>query len=349
MTNKPFNPVAIDRIEPICELRVKRTEIKGPKFPIIDMHTHFGPMLRGDAYVDMYDTSETIEKLKEAGVKKVATLELVWDESYDKLLNKIHPHEDFVAVFGSVDYSKLDEPGFESMVWKTLRDNKAKGAKGIKIWKDLSLYLKDKNDKYIPVDDERLKCIWQASAELDLPVIIHIGDPPPFFKPVDELNEKYDCLKMHPEWSFIEPGMFTFEELMEQQQNLLEQNPNTTFVIAHVGSYAENLEFVGKCLDKYPNMYIDIAARVYQLGRQPYTAKKFFEKYADRIMFGTDYMSGNDPNEIYPAHYRFLETFDEYFKHPDGILGNWHIYGIGLPDDALRKIYYENAERVLHL
>src|SRR5690554_1330631 len=118
MTQKPFNPVATDRIEPFCELRVKETDIKGPKFAVIDMHTHFGPMLRGDAYVDMYDTGETVARLKEVGVRKVVTLELCWDESYDRLLNKIHPYEDFVAIYGSVDYSKLDEPDFESMVWR---------------------------------------------------------------------------------------------------------------------------------------------------------------------------------------------------------------------------------------
>ncbi|HHT64783.1 MAG: amidohydrolase family protein [Caldicoprobacterales bacterium] len=338
-----------NKYEPISELCVKQTDITHPKYPVIDMHTHFGPMLRGDGYVDMYDTAETVEKLKKAGVRKVLTLELLWEKGYDRLLEKIHPYEDFILSFGSVDYSRLDEPGFESMVWKTVNDLKSKGAKGLKIWKDLTFYMKDKSDQYIPVDDKRLQCIWQASAELDMPILIHIGDPPPFFKPVDRFNEGYESLVDHPEWSFTEPGMFNFEQLMEQQQHLLEENPDTTFVIAHVGSYAENLEFVGKCMDRYPNMYTDIAARLYQLGRQPYTAKKFFEKYADRIMFGTDYMAGGNPEDTYPAHYRFLETFDEYFEHPDGNLGWWRIYGIGLSDDILKKIYYENAERILKL
>jgi Obg family GTPase CgtA-like protein len=142
-----------NKYEPISELCVKQTDITHPKYPVIDMHTHFGPMLRGDGYVDMYDTAETVEKLKKAGVRKVLTLELLWEKGYDRLLEKIHPYEDFILSFGSVDYSRLDEPGFESMVWKTVNDLKSKGAKGLKIWKDLTFYMKDKSDQYIPVDD----------------------------------------------------------------------------------------------------------------------------------------------------------------------------------------------------
>ena len=193
----------------------------------------------------------------------------------------------------------------------------------------------------IRIDDKRLAVIWDTARELKMPVLAHIADPEAFFDPVDQYNERYLELKAHPEWSYYNTGTYTFEELMEAQQNLLANNPDTTFIIAHVGSNSENLKFVGECLDKYPNMYIDIAARINELGRQPYSSRKFYIRYQDRILFGTDVYTHNLGYQ-YEPYFRFLETWDEYITG-----GMWPTYGIGLEDSILKKIYHDNAVKLI--
>ena len=179
-------------------------------------------------------------------------------------------------------------------------------------------------------------------------MLFHIADPVAFFRPIDRFNERYEELGAHPDWSFCSPELYSFEQLMDMQENLISSYPDTTFVIAHGGSYSENLGYVGGQLDKYPNMYIDIAARIAEFGRQPYASRKFFSKYADRILFGTDSTPlGMD----YPTYYRFLETWDEYFDYSHSEIpnqGRWKIYGVGLEDQVLEKIYQLNAGKLLN-
>lgn len=337
--------------KPKSNLVVPQHHVLKPKFPVIDIHTHFGPLVIED-YENAYDTAKVVEGLKDINVKMVCNHELLWENELDRLLKKLAGFEDFILTFASIDVSRLDEPDFEKYVDRIFREHKSKGVRGIKLWKNISLGMKDKAGKYIPIDDERLKPVFEASAKFDLPILIHIADPMCFFTPVDEYNEYYDCLQLFPEWSFNSPELYNFEQLMEMQENMLANNPDTTFIIAHVGSCGENLSFVGGLLDKYKNMYIDIAARINELGRQPYTARKFFIDYQDRILFGTDY-SAYDPSEIYPYYFRFLETFDEYFDYSsdkDPVpLGRWKIYGIGLEDDVLEKVYYKNAQKLLKI
>jgi len=343
-------PLLLKDFKPKSNLVVPQHHVPKPKFPVIDIHTHFGPLVIKD-YENAYDTGKRVESLKAINIKLVCNHELLWEEDLDRLLRKIDGYQDFILTFASVDVSKLDEPDFDKYVERIFRDHKSKGVRGIKLWKNISLMMKDKSGKYIAIDDERLKPIWEASAKYDLPILIHVGDPMCFFTPPDEFNEYYDCLELFPEWSFYAPEFYRFEQLMEMQENMIANNPDTTFIIAHVGSCAENLGFVGGLLDKYKNMYIDIAARINELGRQPYTARKFFIDYQDRILFGTDYFASCDPSDIYPYYFRFLETFDEYFDYQsekDPIpLGRWKIYGIGLEDSILEKIYYKNAQKLL--
>lgn len=273
-------------------------------------------------------------------------------ESGDALLRMLHKTSgfgDFFKTFGNVDAEKLDEPGFESYVYRTLRDSKAAGISGLKFWKVISLAWKDKDGKYIPIDDRRLQCIWQAAAEFHLPVTIHIADPIAFFTPADARNERYEELIEHPDWRFDGQGLFSFQELMRQQENLIRSNPGTTFIVAHVGSCAENLGFVAEQLDRYPNMHVDLAARFAELGRQPYTAARFLEGYQDRVLYGSDFC----PTDLrgYAVDFRFLETRDEYFDYNPGggipTKGRWKIYGVGLSQEALEKIYSGNARRLL--
>jgi len=332
---------------PRSELVVEKHFVETPRFPVVDMHSHFGQILLGEDYANKYDTGEVVERLKKNGVRKTVNLDGFSGTVLDKMLKKIHPYEGFILTFGSIDVTRLDEPGFAEYVRATIRESKEKGIKGLKFWKDISLNYRDKNGKYISIDDPRLQVIWTTAAEINLPVLIHIADPVAFFKPADRFNERYEELKVFPEWSCGRPGQFTFEELITMQENLLAGNPETIFIVAHGGSYSENLKYVGESLDRFPNMYIDIAARIGEFGRQPYTARKFFYRYQDRILFGTD----ASPLALnYPVYYRFLETWDEYFDYiPDScpVPGRWKIYGLGLEDEVLKKIYYQNAEKIL--
>lgn len=338
-------------VRPKCELAIERAAKVTPKYPVIDMHAHFGRILFGENYTEKYDTLEVVDTLKKAGVEKIVSLELDWGEQYDRMLKKIEPAGDFIVPFGSVDISKANEHSFEALVYKQIRALKAKGCKGIKLWKNITLYSDKCFGKRMRLDDERLSVVWKACGEENLPIVIHVADPPTFFEEITPKNEYYKCLSLHPEWSFYKPGIFSFEEHMEMQERVISSNPKTIFVVAHVGSYAENLKKVGEWLDAYSNMFIDVSARLDQLGRQPFTSKKFIEKYQERIMFGTDFeatFSKERTLNFYDIHFRFFQTDEEYFEHPFiDMLGQWNIYGLNLSDDVLKKIYRENAIRVL--
>lgn len=345
--------IPINEYLPFTELQNElHTNIK-PRFPVIDMHAHFGSLLLGDEYENVYDTKVVVENLKLAGVRRITALELVWEGEYERLMKKLESSDGFIVPIGSVDVSRAQQRDFEKLVYRQLRDIKRKGCKAIKLWKDMTLFSEKYFGKNVRLDDSCYDVIWKACAEEGLPIIIHVADPPCFFKPIDPENELYVCLTLHPEWSFYRQGIASFEEHMQMQENVISSNPNTTFIVAHVGSYAENLKQVRRWLDAYPNMNIDVSARLDQLGRQPYSSRELFLEYSDRILFGTDYEARFDARrtaEFYDIHYRFFETYDEYFDHPfKDMLGQWRIFGIALPDEVLEKLYYKNAERILGL
>jgi predicted TIM-barrel fold metal-dependent hydrolase len=248
-----------------------------------------------------------------------------------------------------VDWTAWNEQGDRFGEWAAarLRIQAARGAQGLKIWKPFGLHVRDQHGALVPVDDQRLDDLWAAAAELHLPVTIHIADPAAFFDPVDANNERWEELHAHPDWQFPSPPFPAFSSLISQFARLVERHSQTTFIGAHVGCYAENLGWVSQMLDRCPNLFVDIGARIAELGRQPYSARRFFVNYADRILFGTDVGANLD---VYRVYYRFLETEDEYFNYEPGNFpgqGRWSIYGIFLPDEVLEKVYYRNAERVI--
>ena len=324
-----------------------------PPFPVIDMHAHFGPLLLGDNYESVYDTRRSCEILRSMGIEKIFCLELVWDGEYDRLCRKLEASDGMILPVGSVDVFRALEPDFEKTVFRTLRDLKAKGCVALKLWKNMTLMGEERFGRNLRLDDPHFEPLWQAAGEEGLPVVIHVADPPCFFRPITPDNEHYTCLSQHPEWSFYRPGLFSFEEHMEMQENVIRSHPKTTFVVAHVGSYAENLAQVSDWMERYPNMLVDVAARLDQLGRQPYTAKAFIERFQDRVLFGTDYEGGFDEartRSFYHTHYRFFQTRDEYFDHPfPDMLGQWKVCGLGLDESVLRKLYRDNAIRVFGL
>ncbi len=348
-----MDKMLLSQYNPSSELIVEEHLLTKPKFPAYDIHTHMGKLLPGKGYQQMYKVADFAKIMEDLGIYHWNNLDGVWGKDLDDMIAHEKGFEDKITNFCWVDTESISDIDFASKAKANLKDAYAKGCRGIKMWKVITLGQKDASGKYIRTDDERLKPVYETAAELGMPILIHIADPYAFFKPITADNERIEELGVHPDWSFYKPelGLYGFEELMEMQDNMIRNNPDTTFIVAHFGSYAENLAHVAERLDAFPNMYVDTAARIAELGRQPYTARKFFLKYADRILFGTDAY----PFECiyHTASYRFFETFDEYFPYePTGKIptqGRWRIYGIGLPDDVLKKIYFENAERLMHL
>ncbi len=231
---------------------------------------------------------------------------------------------------------------------KQLEDSVRRGARGLKVWKDLGLCLRDRHGRLIPVDDARLVDMWEAAGQLGIPVMVHVADAPAFFQPPNRFNERWEDMRAHPWYDFHDSRFPRFAVLIEQFEHLVCRHPRTTFIGAHVGCYVEDLAWVSRMLDTYPQFNIDISSSVAGLGRQPYSARRLFERHPDRILFGLDFM----PNDVsvYAPYCRFLETEDEYFPYgarPISREGRWNIYGVSLPDDILLQVYYANAARLI--
>ena len=229
-----------------------------------------------------------------------------------------------------------------------LRRHVQMGARGLKITKELGLHFRDDQGRVVFCDDDRLADIWEEAGRLGVPVLIHQSDPFGFHEPATPDNEHYDSLAKYPSWSFADPGFPRKAELIRRRDRLVRSHPRTAFILPHVANYPEHLAYVGRLLDENPNVYVDLSARMDELGRQPYTTREFFLRYQDRILFGSDMPAST---RMYRCYFRFLETFDEYFFPPDydGTFDRrrWAIYGIGLPQDVLANIYYRNALKIV--
>jgi predicted TIM-barrel fold metal-dependent hydrolase len=339
----------LENFRPRAKLVTKNTLVNKPRFPAIDAHNHLAEPFGGGW--DNKPVSELLAQLDEAGVTHYVDLDGGWGEEI------LHKHLDYFkntapdrfSIFGGVDWNQWQEKGNAFPEWaaKRLRAQKERGADGLKIWKPFGLHVKDHHDKLVDIDDERLVPIWETAGELNLPVMIHVADPVAFFDPIDEINERWEELGAHPDWAFTSPPFPSFMHILNGLKSLVTRHLSTIFIGAHVGCYGENLGWVGEMLDACPNYFIDISARLGELGRQPYTARKFFIQYQDRILFGSD--MGPDL-DAYRLCWRFLETDDEYFNYNTGEIpqqGRWYVNGLFLPDDVLEKIYQKNAEIVV--
>lgn len=341
--------VPIQDYDPTSMLETGETPIEKASFPAVDVHNH---LRRADTPEKV---DEVIRAMDETNVAAVVNLDGGWGETLDKnieRLNKRYPGR-FIQ-YMRIDWSRIDEPGFgEAMATELERGFKI-GAQGLKISKTLGLRAKDKTGTLIRVDDARLDPIWAKCGQLGIPVELHIADPVAFWTPLDSKNERLIELMDHPQWLYG-PGFPDRDELLEQRNAVIERHPKTNFIGLHVGGAPEDLARVGKWLDRYPNFYVETGARVPELGRQPYTARRFFLKYQDRILFGTDStpISGaklaKDGQEMYRVHWRWFETDDEYFdaRKTHHLQALWRVYGIFLPDEVLKKLYYENAVRLI--
>lgn len=311
-------------------------EILRSKFPVIDYHNH----------LDAQEPGEVLRIMDECGIERIVNITMHTGNTALDMIRKFHsvaPKR--FATYGWMDWSDVHAPGFFGRSVERLEQLVEHGACGLKIWKDLGTKVWDADGSLLRIDDERLDPLYKKAAELRVPIMYHIADPDAFFRPIDATNERYEELAAHPEWSYY-GSHFGKLELLAQRDRVIARHPNTTFVGAHVAEHPENLAYVSNLLDRNPNLHVDIGARCAELGRQPYTAREFFLKYADRILFGTDLIPEVN---MYRMHYRFLETRDEYFEYPSHASrqGRWNIYGLFLPDDVLRKVYRENAIHLL--
>jgi predicted TIM-barrel fold metal-dependent hydrolase len=258
-------------------------------------------------------------------------------------------------------YSRFKELDYPKIQADAIQHAYDAGARGLKILKTLGLYLRENitSGTLVKIDDHRFDPMWDACGQLNLPVAIHVSDPVAFFLPTDRFNERYEELNNHPDWSFYDHDFPSNAELLETRNRVMARHPKTQFVVLHVGNFAENLENVSENLDRFPNMSVDIAARIGELGRQPRAARRFFDKYQDRVVFGTDATPHGDkfPQQVfgdalYEIYYRFLESDDEYFDYAPAKIppqGRWKIYGMELGDTVLKKVYQQNAARLLRL
>lgn len=348
-------PLALDQFQPKSSLRLSDHRPQHAKFPVVDVHVH--PRLKLHSNVEQLD--EFVRVMDQQNIAVCVSLDgQLGDklEEHKKLLWT--KHRDRFVIFANLDWlggGKREDPSswdchrpdFGRRMAAALADAKQRGAVGLKIFKMLGLMYRNPDGSLIAIDDPRWDPIWHACGELGMPVLIHTADPVAFFEPIDRFNERWEELHRHPDWGFADEKFPSHDELLAARNRVIARHPQTTFIGAHVANYPENLAEVGRWLDQYPNLHVEIAARIAELGRQPRTARKFFIKYADRILFGTD---GPRPVSRLLPHWRMLETRDEYFSYAENQYppqGLWNIYGLNLPDEVLRKVYAKNAVRLI--
>jgi predicted TIM-barrel fold metal-dependent hydrolase len=341
--------IGLRSFRPKSQLVSTQNAVSVPCHRVIDAHNHLGQSFGGGW--SNRSASELLDVLDMAHVETYVDLDGGWGEDIlehrlDKFKNAAPERFSF---FGGPNWKHWQEQGnkFGEFAAARLKLQAARGAEGLKIWKDFGLHVQDQYGKLVTIDDQRLDPLWQAAAELNLPVIIHIADPVAFFDPIDGTNERWEELQAQPDWHFPAGQFPPFNSLIDAFAKLVERHSNTIFIGAHVGCYSENLAWVSALLDRCSNFNVDISARISELGRQPYSAKRFFERYADRILFGID---AGPSLETYQTYWRFLETQDEYFNYssePIPPQGRWQISGLGLGPDVLNKVYYANAKRLI--
>lgn len=336
---------------PVPRLVAPAHPVERARFPAVDAHNHLGRWLGewagrpGDWTVP--DVGALLELMEACNLAAIVSLDGRWGDELEANLDRYdRAHPGRFATCCHVDWSVGGDLGRAAA--DSLRASVRAGAKGLKVWKDLGLLVRDDLGELVLPDDPRLAPLWEAAAELGVPVFIHTADPVAFFDPVDERNERLEQLLEHPEWSFADPSFPRFERLMEALEGLVASQPGTTFVGVHFGGYAEDPAFVGRMLGAYPNYHVDVAARVGELGRQPRAVREVVLAHPDRVLFGIDEFPPAAEN--YAIYLRFLETADEHFPHSTEevpLMGRWAISGLDLSDDVLRKVYADNARRIV--
>lgn len=361
---KPPQPLSITEYQPKSMLHVKETKVERARFPVIDFHTHLSfTNASGEVEKTTFrgKREEVLPVMNSKNIRAMVNLTGGYGAALEENLRYWQqPNPDRFITFTEPWFKKSAEPNYPKFQAEQIERAAKLGAKGLKVLKTLGLFLREPatTGKLVLIDDRRFDTMWEACAAAKFPVAIHTSDPEAFFLTIDRFNERFEELNAHPDWSFHGRDFPSNRELHEARLRVVARHPKTQFVFLHVGN-AEDLAWVSEWLDRYPNIAVEIGARIGELGRQPRAARKFFDKYQDRILFGTDAIPhGNEtPQQVfgellYEIYYRFLETEDEYFDYAPAPIppqGRWRIYGLGLPDQILKKVYYQNAERLLRL
>ncbi len=326
-----------EKYDPVSTLVVSEHKPVRAKFPFIDIHNHQRDM-----------SPQALASLKtEMDKLNMGVMVNLSGQGGDRLkeyvsnIQSSQPQR--FAVFTNINFTGIGEADWIRNVITQLEADVRNGAMGLKIFKNLGFSVKDNSGSRVPVNDPRLDLIWQKCAELKIPVLIHTADPKPFWDPVDEKNERWLEITTHPNRKRGPDNPVPFDQLIEEQHQLFSKHRNTTFIAAHFGWYPNDLSRLGQLMDRLPNVLVEFGAVIAELGRQPRAAKAFFEKYQDRILFGKDAWV---PEE-YATYFRVLETEDEYFPYHKKYHAFWRMYGIGLSDTILKKVYYKNALRIL--
>jgi predicted TIM-barrel fold metal-dependent hydrolase len=332
---------------PVPSLSAPSHRVERACAPAIDAHTHLGRWLTGGTWA-VPSTTRLADLMDSCNIAAVVNMDGRWGAELEANLDRYdRSYPGRFATFCHVDWAALAD-GEPERLAASLADSVARGARGLKVWKDLGLHVRDGQGRLVMPDDPRLSPLWEQAAELDVPVAIHTADPVAFFEPVDERNERLEELLGHREWSFAGPGFPRFGQLMCSLEALVAAHPRTRFIGLHAGCNAEDIAWITRMLDSYPNLTIDIAARIAELGRQPRRTRALILRHPDRVLFATDLIPPE--RESYEIYFRFLETEDEYFGYsPEDPppTGRWCISALNLPADVLRLVYSENARTLI--
>jgi predicted TIM-barrel fold metal-dependent hydrolase len=329
--------ISIEEYEPKSTLVVPQHPVKRAKYPFIDVHNHQYGL-----------TPEKVDKLVAdmdgINLRIMVNLSGGYGERLKENVAILKSrYKDRFAVFANMDFSGIDDPDYSQKVANQLEEDLRNGAQGLKIFKNFGMDLKDTKGQRIHVDDPRFEKVWEVCAKWKVPVLIHTGEPWSFFQPIDRLNERWLELKQFPQRARPPERYPSWETLMGEQHHLFASHPKTIFINAHLGWLGGNLGELGRLMDQMPNMYTEIGAVLAELGRQPRFAREWFIKHQDRVLFGKDIW---EPTE-YHYYFRVLETADEYFDYYRKRHAFWKMYGLDLPDEVLKKLYYKNALRII--
>lgn len=337
---------------PVAQLQLPATEVTRPRFPAIDIHNHLGRWLTdGDWMIP--DVAALLAVMDECGIDTIVNLDGMWGDEVTANVDRYdRAHPGRFVTFCQLDWSLLaQEDGVPQLV-ASLDDSHARGARGVKVWKSLGLTFRDSSGALILPDDERVIAVLAHAGELGMPVLIHTADPKAFFEPLDAHNERLDELLQVEDWWFGDRSVHpTFDRLLDAHAALVAAAPGTTFIGAHAGCAAEDLDRVERMLVASPNYTIDIAGRMAELGRQPRRFRELLSRHPDRVLFGTDIYPAT--KEQFHLHFRFLESADEAFEYAPGSdippQGRWTVSALDLDEATLQAVYRDNARRVLGL
>lgn len=335
----PDAPMTVEDYTPRSTLVVPEHPVPRARFPVVDVHSHHRPGLSGQRWNTIVGEMDALnlQVLVNLSGGSGATLA----SGVEAIRGSDHPTR--MVFFANLDFSNGVTPGFGERAAAQLERDVAAGAVGLKIFKNFGLTVRDGQGQRVTVDDPELAPVWEICARLDIPVLIHTGEPSEFYQPVDQYNERWLELVLRPGRRLPADRYPSFETMTAERDRMFARHPRTRFIAAHMGWHANDLARLGDMLDRFPNVLVGTGAILYELGRQPRAARAFFEAYPDRVLFGKDSYAADE----FPYYWRTFETEDEYFDYYRRYHAFWKLYGIGLSDDLLRKVYYENALRVV--